>query len=136
MCADLYEYFLLSLGEQSYHPIGAIPISDNQLFGMFHSNTTPHNKDVIMKSMQKEDGVVRIVLATIALGMGVNFVGLNTIYHYGAPRSIDDFFQESGRAGRSGSQATSVVYWKPPDAPLKSVCIRIEIVKLLLCAGI
>ena len=46
-------------------------------------------------------------------------MGLNTIYHYGAPRSIDDFVQESGRAGRSGEQAKSVVYWKPSDAPLK-----------------
>lgn len=76
---------------------------------------------MILQSMQKEDGVVRVVFATMALGMGVNFVALNTIYHYGAPRSIDDFFQESGRAGRSEAQAKSVVYWKPSDAPLKSV---------------
>ena len=59
-----------------------------------------------------------MVFATMALGVGVNFVALNTIYHYGAPRTIDDFFQESGRAGRSGAQAKSVVYWKPSDAPL------------------
>lgn len=121
MCANLYEYFHLSLGENSYHPSDATQVSENRLFGMFHSNTAPHNKDVIMKSMQEEEGVVRLVFATIALGMGVNFSGLNTIYHYGAPRSIDDYFQESGRAGRSGDQATSVVYWKPPDAPKKSV---------------
>lgn len=50
--------------------------------------------------------------------MGVNFATLNT---YGAPRSNDDFFQESGHAGRSGKQAKSVVFWKPSDAPLKSV---------------
>lgn len=47
-------------------------------------------------------------------------MGLNTVYHYGAPRSIDDFFQESGRAGRSGMQAKSIVFWLPCDAPLKS----------------
>lgn len=52
--------------------------------------------------MQKEDGIVCVVFATVALGMGVNFAALNTVYHYGAPRSIDDLFQESGRAGRSG----------------------------------
>ena len=34
-----------------------------------------------MRSMLEEEGVVRVVFATIALGMGVNFVGLNTIYH-------------------------------------------------------
>ena len=74
-----------------------------------------------MRSMQKDDGIVRVVFATIALGMGVNFKGLNAIIHYGAPRSIDDFLQESGRAGRSGTQATSIVYWKPVDARVRKV---------------
>ena len=32
--------------------------------------------------------IVRIVFATVALGMGVNFVGLNRVIHYGAPSSI------------------------------------------------
>lgn len=121
MCADLYEHFHCSLGESSYYPIGSNQVSDNRLFGMYHANTPPHNKDVILQSLQKEDGVVRVVFATMALGMGVNFAALNTIYHYGAPRSIDDYLQESGRAGRSGTQAKSVVYWRPSDAPLKSV---------------
>ena len=121
MCADLYEHFHCSLGDSSYYPSGSDQVSDNRLFGMYHANTPSHNKDVILQSMQKEDEVVRVVFATIALGMGVNFAALNTIYHYGAPRSIDDFFQESGRAGRSGAQAKSVIYWKPSDAPLKRV---------------
>ena len=52
--------------------------------------------------MTQTHGVVRIVFATIALGMGVNLLDVNTVIHYGAPRSIDDYFQESGRGGRSG----------------------------------
>ena len=91
MCADLYEHFHCSLGESSYYPIGSSQVSDNRLFGMYHASTPPHNKDVILQSLQKEDGVVRVVFATMALGMGVNFAALDTIYHYGAPRSIDDY---------------------------------------------
>ena len=86
---------------------------------MFHSNTANHNKEVILKSMVEVDGTVRVVFATMALGMGVNFVGLNTTIHYGAPRSIDDYFQESGRAGRSGGKSTSTIYWNPTDAPVR-----------------
>lgn len=52
--------------------------------------------------MEKEGGTVRIVFCTVALGMGVNFAGLNYIIHYGAPKSVEDYFQECGRAGRSG----------------------------------
>ena len=74
---------------------------------------------MILKSMLDDNGVVRVVFCTVALGMGVNFVGLNHIIHYGAPSSIKDYYQECGRAGRSGEQAKSVVYWIPADAPLR-----------------
>ena len=119
MCSDIYIHFLTTLGKQSYYPDGAEQISDNRLFGMFHSDTPTHNKEVILKSMGKEDGVVRFVFATVALGMGVNFKGLNRTIHYAAPTSVEDYFQESGRAGRSGSFAKSTIFWKPVDAPLK-----------------
>ena len=39
---------------------------------MFHSNTPQHNKDVILKSLRDPSGVVRVVFATTALGMGIN----------------------------------------------------------------
>ena len=119
LCADLYAHFLHSLGESSYFPLGSDQVSDNRLFGMYHSNTPFYNKQVILQSLSVQDGIVRVVFATNALGMGVNMAGVNTIIRYGAPSSIDDYFQESGRAGRSGDQASSVVYWKPVQCPLR-----------------
>lgn len=119
ICSDLYAFFHFELGSESYHPPGAEQTSDNRLFGMYHSNTPQYNKDVILKSMSEDGGVVRIVFATVALGMGVNLRGLNSIVHYGAPRSIDDYFQESGRGGRSGDNAQSIVYWTRADCPLR-----------------
>ena len=44
---------------------------------------------------------------------------VNTIWHYGAPTCIEDYFQESGRGGRSGEQAKSVVFWRPSDVLLR-----------------
>ena len=86
---------------------------------MFHSSTPQHNKQVILKSLTHNDGIVCIVLATVALGIGVNIKDVNLIVHYGAPHSIDDYFQESGRGGRSGDYACSIVFWKPLDCPVK-----------------
>lgn len=86
---------------------------------MYHSKTDDHNKEVIMASMSKPDGVVRVVFATMALGMGVNFTGLTCTIHYGAPRSLDDYFQECGQAGRGGEQSTSTIYWAPSDVPVR-----------------
>ena len=46
MCASLYIHFLHALQDASYYPPGAEHISDNRLFGMFHSYTDEHNKRV------------------------------------------------------------------------------------------
>lgn len=117
MCADLYAHFLYELGSLSYYPPGVDEVASNRLFGMYHSSTSPHNKAVILKSMAVPDGTIRVVFATNALGMGVHFSGVNTVIHYGAPNSLDGYFQESGRMGRNGEQATSTIYWCPGDAP-------------------
>ncbi len=117
MCADLYAHFHCSLGESSYYPSGSPTLSDYRLFGMYHSKTPQHNKEVIMNSLTDPDGVVRVVFATMALGMGIDCVGLKQTIHYGAPRSIDDYFQESGRAGRGGEPSMSTIYWRPSDVP-------------------
>ena len=119
LCVDIFEHFQVSLGEDSYFPPGASKISLHRLFGMYHAQTLPRIKEHILSSMCSPDGIVRIVFATVALGMGVNFAGLNSVIHYGAPSSIDDYFQESGRCGRLGDQATSVIYWQPRDCPLR-----------------
>ena len=50
-------------------------------------STSDHNKQVILSSMTKLDGTVRVVLSTTALGMGIDFVGLDTTIHCGASRS-------------------------------------------------
>lgn len=119
MCANLYIHFLMTLGDLSYYPPGVPHISDNRLFGMYHSRTDDHNKEVIMKSFSDPVGTVRVVFARMALGMGIDFSNLTSIIHYGAPRSLEDYFQESGRAGRGGEQCTSLIFWIPSDAPVR-----------------
>ena len=125
-CADLFAHFLYELGESSYYPPGSPHLSEYRLFGMFHASTPQHNKDVILKSLLVPDGTVRVVFATIALGMGIDLRDVNTVIHYGAPRSLDDYFQESGRGGRSGGDALSTIYWKPVECPVRKEPITIR----------
>ena len=119
MCSSLFAHFIYALGENSYFPVGANRVSDNRLFGMYHSCTDEYNKKVIVDSFGKSDGVVRVVFATMALGMGIDFKNVYHVIHYGAPRSLDDYLQESGRVGRDGQQAFSKIYWRPAEAPIK-----------------
>ena len=117
MCADLFAHFTYEMGSLQYYPPGAPELSDNRLFGMFHASTPQHSKEVILQSLMDPEGVVRVVFASIAMGMGIDLREVNTIVHYGAPSSIEDYFQASGRGGRSGASAHSIVYWRPSDCP-------------------
>ena len=102
------------MGKSQYYPPPSGPeLSENRLFGMFHVSILQHSKDVIMESLQDCHRTVRVVFASVAMGMGINLHGLDTIIHYVAPSSIKDYFQVSGRRGQSGDSAYSIVYRTP-----------------------
>ena len=88
-----------------YYPPSAPELSKFCLFGMFHARTPQHSKDVVVGSLQDCHGTVRVVFASVAMGMGIDLHGVDTIIHYGAPSSIEDYFQASGRRGQSGNSA-------------------------------
>ena len=100
ICADLFSRFRYEIGKSQYYPPSASELSENRLFGMFHASIPQHSKDVIMGSLQDCHGTVRVVFASVAMGMGIDLHGVDTIIHYGAPSSIKDYFQASGRRGR------------------------------------
>ena len=99
ICANFYSHFHYELSDDSYFPLGSDRICKNHLFGTFHANTSEYNKEVILKSLGESEGDVRVVFSTVALGMGIDLRDVNVIVHYGAPQSIYDYFQESGRGG-------------------------------------
>ena len=116
ICADLFfSRFSYEMEKSQYFPPSAPELSENHLFGMFHASTPQHSKDVIMGSLQNSYGTVRVVFASVAMGMGIDLHGVDTIIHYGGPSSIEDYFQASGRRGPSGDSAYSIVYRTPKD---------------------
>lgn len=58
------------------------------------------NQENIVCDLAKLDGIIRMLIVTIAYGMGVNFQGVKAIIHVGPSRNIESYHQESGRAGR------------------------------------
>ena len=105
ICAALCSRFSNEMGKSQYYPPSAPELSENRLFGMFHTSTPQHSKDVIMGSLQDCHGTVSVEFASVAMGMGIDLHGVDTIIHYGAPSSIKDYFQASGRRGQSGDSA-------------------------------
>jgi len=90
-------------------------------FAMYHAKTEENIKNHVSIEFKKSDGSVRVLIATIAFGMGVNCQGLYQIIHFGPPATLDDYFQEAGRAGRDGLQSYAVMVNYPTCLSSKNI---------------
>lgn len=114
-CGYAYNFFDYHMGQHQYFPYGANPEPSNRLFAQYHSPQTQKMKDVILKQLCSADCTVRVIFATVALGMGVNIPNVRYVIHFGVPGSVRQYFQEIGRAGRDGKPATTVLYYNNRD---------------------
>ncbi|MGH9478226.1 MAG: RecQ family ATP-dependent DNA helicase, partial [Terriglobales bacterium] len=73
------------------------------------------------------DDDVRILVGTLAFGLGINKAGVRAVIHLALPKSIEQYYQEAGRAGRDGAPADCLLLWQKRDAALLAYfCDQVE----------
>ena len=79
----------------------------------YHSGVFMAERERILSSFAK--GTLNVVVATTAFGMGINIAHVDAVYHVSMPRSLEEYVQQIGRAGRSGDVADCLCFLNKSD---------------------
>jgi ATP-dependent DNA helicase RecQ len=80
----------------------------------YHAGLSAEERDRVQEAFMASDSM--IVVATIAFGMGIDKADIRAVYHYNLSKSLENYAQEIGRAGRDGQPARCEVFACPEDA--------------------
>ena len=109
-CIEFFMEFTTELDR-----INALNVVNNEgksekVCAMFTGCTAESTKDFILKSFTQPCGCIRVVIATIAFGLGLDAPNIRNIIHWGPSTDIEAYVQESGRCGRDGEHSNAILY--------------------------
>jgi ATP-dependent DNA helicase RecQ len=79
----------------------------------YHAGMSNEQRQFVQTGFARDD--IQIVVATVAFGMGINKPNVRFVLHYDIPKSVEAYYQETGRAGRDGLAAEAIMYFDPAD---------------------
>ena len=111
-CANLYTLIKRKMGKNLTDPPGKPNVLHTRLVDLFTGASTPETREIVLREFSKPETKLRLIIASTAFGLGVDCPDIVRVMNWGAPNTLEDLVQESGRGGRDGSAAEAILYPK------------------------
>ena len=122
-CSDLYLTIRKKLGKRFTEPAGYPDFHQFRLVDMYTRVATVAMKEAVLQSFAQKKSNLRLVVATTAFGLSIDCKDIRCVLHWGAPSDLEQYIQETGRAGRDGLQAKAILFNGKVSSHVKP-CVR------------
>lgn len=114
------------LGVDAYTDVSTNNMSTRMLT-TYHAGLDSSDQKHVLSEFRKKESNVRLVICTVAFGLGVNVSDVSIVIHWGGCTSVLEYWQEIGRCGRNGEPTTAMLYATPAtlihvDDNMKHIC--------------